>query len=676
MKKALFALVMAMLILPVGTMKAFAISAPPTTLILTSPVATADCPANHLCLMEGLGAGIGLKLNGVAPSADVAISFSTTSSDFSLTTSTVYFTSSTPLTEEQGTFVLTGGVHNDEIDTGPRTGTVTIGPIVSADPSFNYPGTFATITVDITDDDVAEVRVDGNLNTSEDGTTATALVYLGSEPTADVYVDVASTDPGEQIVSPSHLTFTSSNWNVAQEVTITGQDDADVGDSGMNTLTFDTSTSLDTTYAALSPQEIVTLNADNDEAALIVSYEDDYLVEGESATGTIRLQTAPTANVTVNIASDDSEQLSISPLNMTFTPLNWNVEQTFTATAVRDFTYDVPEDGEGTNTYGVNFYVASEDMNYVDLSSDPAYFEVHDDGLTALPELVVTPVTGNTTEAGGTATFTVSLAAELAGSEYTVSVGSSDETEGTVSPSTLTFTELNWSVPQTITITGQNDTEDDGDIRYNVLIEGEVVATLENSDNDEPGAIDSGTVTTPVTSGGGGGGSGRPRTTKPKPQTPSGEVLGTSDTSNGTFIRSDLSSTVYFVDSNNVRHPFIDKQTYFTYSNTFNDVTWVTTAELGSYTLGKPMLPKPGVVLVKIQSMNDVYAVQAGGSTTILRKIADEAMATSLYGSAWADYVIDVEPTHFTRFLMGTDANAQMSVDRGSMQTRVSLNSK
>ena len=89
---------------------------------------------------------------------------------------------------------------------------------------------------------------------------------------------------------------------------------------------------------------------------------------------------------------------------------------------------------------------------------------------TAVPAgISVGAISGNTTEAGGTATFTVVLdTAPLA--DVTVPVSSSNTLEGTVSTALLTFTTANWGTPQTVTVTGQDDTLDDGDHAYSVVL--------------------------------------------------------------------------------------------------------------------------------------------------------------------------------------------------------------
>ncbi len=83
--------------------------------------------------------------------------------------------------------------------------------------------------------------------------------------------------------------------------------------------------------------------------------------------------------------------------------------------------------------------------------------------------ITVTPTTGLiTTEAGGTATFTVVLTSQPT-ADVTIALSSDNTVEGTVAPANVTFTSLNWNVPQTVTVTGVNDAVDDGDIAYTIL---------------------------------------------------------------------------------------------------------------------------------------------------------------------------------------------------------------
>ena len=74
------------------------------------------------------------------------------------------------------------------------------------------------------------------------------------------------------------------------------------------------------------------------------------------------------------------------------------------------------------------------------------------------------------TEAGGTSTFTVRLA-QVPSGDVTVGVSSLDSTEGSVSPSTLTFTAMTYLTTQTVTVTGVQDTAHDGTQDWNVQLD-------------------------------------------------------------------------------------------------------------------------------------------------------------------------------------------------------------
>ena len=53
--------------------------------------------------------------------------------------------------------------------------------------------------------------------------------------------------------------------------------------------------------------------------------------------------------------------------------------------------------------------------------------------------------------------------------DVTIALSSSDPSEGTVSPASLTFTSDNWNTPQTADVTGIDDALDDGDITFTIV---------------------------------------------------------------------------------------------------------------------------------------------------------------------------------------------------------------
>jgi hypothetical protein len=153
--------------------------------------------------------------------------------------------------------------------------------------------------------------------------------------------------------------------------------------------------------------------------------------------------------------------------------------------------------------------------------------------VTAAGGVTVTPTNGLvTTEAGGTATFTVQLNS-VPSASVTIPVSSSDTTEGAVSPASLTFqpnaTALN---PQTVTVTGKNDV-DDGDIAYTIVLGAATSADAVFSGQNPPDVSatnrdddDSSTVTCsprpPVTVSTAANGDGRLRVTVAATTAPSG----------------------------------------------------------------------------------------------------------------------------------------------------------
>ncbi len=84
--------------------------------------------------------------------------------------------------------------------------------------------------------------------------------------------------------------------------------------------------------------------------------------------------------------------------------------------------------------------------------------------------ITVSPISRPTAEPNGTATFTIVLdTAPLA--DVTIALHSSDTSEGTVSPASVTFTPDNWNVAQKITVTGADDDLVDGTVAYTVVTE-------------------------------------------------------------------------------------------------------------------------------------------------------------------------------------------------------------
>ena len=106
-------------------------------------------------------------------------------------------------------------------------------------------------------------------------------------------------------------------------------------------------------------------------------------------------------------------------------------------------------------------------------SAGQAVVNIADDDTDTPPVssgITVSPTSGLVTdEDGATAQFTVVLQSPPT-DPVSIAMESSDTTEGTINPMALEFNTFNWNIAQTVTVTGQSDTEEDGDQAYTVML--------------------------------------------------------------------------------------------------------------------------------------------------------------------------------------------------------------
>ncbi len=416
-------------------------------------------PTSGLVTTEAGGtATFDVVLNGPL-TADVIITLSSSdTTEGTVSPSSLTFTPGNWNTPQ--TVTITGV--DDDVDDGDIAYAISFN-ITSSDPEYS---TISLSDLNVTniDDDTAGVTIAPNsgLQTTEAGDTATFDVVLTSEPTDDVTIDLSSSDTTEGTVSPSSLTFTPANWNTPQTVTITGVDDA-IDDDDVDYQITLTVSSADSIYDALAPSVANVTNIDDDTAGVTITPNSGLVTSeaGDTATFDVVLTSEPTDDVTINLSSSNTNEGTVDPASLVFTPANWNVAQTVTVTGVDDAIDD------DDIAYTINSTVSSNDAKYNNLSIDAVEVtNIDNDG----PGFTITPLNGlTTTEAGGTATFTVVLNMQPT-DDVTIDLSSSDTTEGTVSPSSLTFTPANWNIPQTVTITGVDDNVDDDDVSYTIEI--------------------------------------------------------------------------------------------------------------------------------------------------------------------------------------------------------------
>lgn len=431
-------------------------------------------PFSDLITTEAGGAAsIEVRLNS-QPTDNVTIFFSSSNTNEGvLSASSVLFTPSTWNTEQ---LVNVIGVNDFYIDGDVAYSIITT---VSSNDLIYHAINPTDVSVTNMDNDVATIIVDPTegLVTSEDGTSDVFAIRLASIPTNSVTVNLSSSNTDEGTVSPLSVTIQPANWNVNHLVNVIGVDENVDDDDVIYWIETSPASSSDGNYNNINPDDVQVTNGNNDEAGITVLASGTLITseDGTSATFTIVLDTRPTANVTIQFTHNTNEG-TLSPSPVVFNTTNWNVPVTVTVTGKND------NDIDGDIEYAIISTATSSDLKYNGLTGDEVNVMNLDNDI---PSVIISPYSGlNTTEAGGTATFTVVLGTKPKNS-VTISLTSSNTYEGTVSEASLTFTSSgsNWTIPQTVTLTGINDQMNDGNKVYYIQFE------VSSSDIDYNGLV-------------------------------------------------------------------------------------------------------------------------------------------------------------------------------------------
>ena len=171
----------------------------------------------------------------------------------------------------------------------------------SGDASYNG----ATASVALTNLNQLYISTSGSLGlvTTEDGGTASFTVALNQRPLFAVTLTLVSSDPVEGALSPTTLTFTPSNWNQAQTVTVTGLDDHIVHGDQTYQITGST-TSLDPTFNGLAITPILVTNKEEDVAGVNVTGSTFLVAEDNSVVRVNALTGAVIATYSTGLAND------------------------------------------------------------------------------------------------------------------------------------------------------------------------------------------------------------------------------------------------------------------------------------------------------------------------------------------------------------------------------------
>jgi uncharacterized delta-60 repeat protein len=400
-----------------------------------------------------------------APTANVTITLSSSDTgEGTVSPTTLTFTPANFSTPQ--TVTITGV--DDPIVDGDQLYTIVLASAVSTDPNYNgvNPVDVTVTNLDFDFPGVTVTPLSNPMQTTESlGGTAQFTVVLDTTPTGNVTIAVSSSNTAEGTVSTNLLTFTPANFGTPQTVTVTGVNDSLRDGDQSYSIDLAETVSSDPNYNGLFPDTVFLENVDNDIPGFTVLPVLGLLTtEAGGTTGqlTVVLTVAPTADVTIAVSSSNTAEGDVAPTTLTFTPANFSIPQTVNVTSVDDAVTD------GDVQYAIVLDpAASSDAGYNGLDpTDVPVINLDDD----IPGITVSPTFGlTTTEAGGTAQFTVVL--DLAPTaDVTIAVNSSNTAEGTVEPTTLTFTSANFATPQTVTVTGVDDSVSDGDREFTIIL--------------------------------------------------------------------------------------------------------------------------------------------------------------------------------------------------------------
>ena len=421
----------------------------PTTLTVTEgssmdySVELTSEPAGDVTVTVSGHAGSGASLSGTSLSADNVLTFTTANWDMAQTVT------------------VTGT--DDSTAEGDETVTLAHA-IASTDDSAYDALSDVSVTVTVQDNDSVGVSINPTTLTVAEGdaTGVSYTVELTSEPAGDVTVTVSGHSGSGAAVSGTTLTnnvltFTTGNWDMAQTVTVTGTDDSTAEGDETVTLAHAVASTDDTAYNALSDLSVTVTVQDNDTVGVSINPTTLTVAEGSSMDYSVKLTSQPAGDVTVTVSGHAGTGAAVSGTTLTnnvltFTTGNWDMAQTVTVTGTDDSTAEADE------TVTLAHAVASTD--------DSAYNALSDLSVTVTVEdndsvgVMIDP-TELTVAEGSSMDYSVKLTSEPAG-DVTVTVSGQAGTDVALSGMTLTdnvltFTAMNWSTAQTVTVTAAED---------------------------------------------------------------------------------------------------------------------------------------------------------------------------------------------------------------------------
>ena len=295
--------------------------------------------------------------------------------------------------------------------------------------------TVSDVDAAVTDDETASVSVTPTELTLSEGGSGGYQVVLTSQPAHDVTVMISHDGDAEIDSNAERLTFSSSDWDALQTVTVLAlQDDDAIDDTG----TFShTAASTDADYNGVTVPEVNVTATDDETPNVSITPTLLALSEGGSDSYQVVLTSQPARDVTVTITHSGDPDIGIDAGSLTFTATSWNEPQAVTVEAS-------PDDDAVNDTATLVHSSTSSDGTYDGLVLSDVRISASDDDTAGVS---FTPATLSIPE-GASKTYTVVLKSRPANTVYLAV--NSDNRDLTPSPVSLTFDPKEWNYPQTV----------------------------------------------------------------------------------------------------------------------------------------------------------------------------------------------------------------------------------
>ena len=342
-------------------------------------------------------------------------------------------------TEKSFTFSATA----DEVDDDDESVKLTLGTL----PTGVTAGTIAASTVTITDDDVPAVTVSYGAATYAvaEGSNVTVKVTLSAAPERTVTIPLTATNQAGTTDSdysgvPASVTLGAAETEKSFDFAAAADDVDDDGESVA--LAF--GTLPDGVTAGTT--SVSTVSITDDTRGVTIDPTSFTVIAGRTNSYSVVLDTQPTAGVTVTVSGHVNTDLSLDKTSLTFTADNWKTAQTVTVTA-----------DENAVARSVTLSHAISGADYGSVSADDATVNI-----VAAPSSITIQVGVTVSQQrlsvveGGSQDYSLVLNTVPTG-DVTVDITLPSGTDLSLDSATLTFTTANWSTPQTITVSADED---------------------------------------------------------------------------------------------------------------------------------------------------------------------------------------------------------------------------